>query len=219
MGILRLVCEGLGLRRRPDCFVGDISGGRIVVDLNYYPPSPNPSRTLGLPPHCDQDLITVLLPGAVPGLEIAYNGWIRVQPVPNSLVVNFDLQLEETVVTNGLLKGVLHRAGAATNSAAPRLSVATFIVPADDCVVGPDEKFVSEGNPPRYSTMSVGEFKLAQCCQPGVLDQSERWRQEQPEGDCEAKPGLVYSMKRLCLTRTERPSLMPSFITVSSKSP
>ncbi|CAN6349276.1 unnamed protein product [Urochloa humidicola] len=154
MEILRLVCEGLGLR--PDYFVGDISGGRIVVDLNYYPPSPNPSRMLGLPPHCDRDLITVLLPGAVPGLEIAYNGgWIRVQPVPNSLVINFGMQLE--VVTNGLLKGVLHRA--ATNSAATRLSVATFIVPADDCVVGPDEKFVSEDNPPRYRTMSVGEFK------------------------------------------------------------
>lgn len=93
MEILRLLCEGLGLR--PDFFVGDISGGRVVVDINYYPPSPNPSRTLGLPPHCDRDLMTVLLPGAVPGLEIAYKGgWIKVQPVPNSLVINFGLQLE-----------------------------------------------------------------------------------------------------------------------------
>ncbi|KAF8658363.1 hypothetical protein HU200_059411 [Digitaria exilis] len=130
--------------------------GRIVLDINRYPPSPNPSRTLGLPPHCDRDLITVLLPGAVPGLEVAYNGdWIRVQPVPNSFVVNFGLQLE--VVTNGLLRSVEHRA--ATNSSETRTSVATFIVPADDCVVGPDERFIGEDNPARYRAMSVGEFK------------------------------------------------------------
>jgi len=93
MEILRLLCEGMGLR--PDYFVGDISGGRVAVDINHYPPCPDPSRTLGLPPHCDRDLITILLPGAVPGLEVAYRGdWIKVQPVPNSFVVNFGLQLE-----------------------------------------------------------------------------------------------------------------------------
>lgn len=154
MEILRLLCEGMGLR--PDYLEGDISGGRVALDINSYPPCPDPSRTLGLPPHCDRDLITILLPGAVPGLEVAYRGdWIRVQPVPNSFVVNFGLQLE--VVTNGMLKSVEHRA--ATNSAAARLSVATFIVPADDCVVGPAEEFVGEGNPPRYRTLRVGDFK------------------------------------------------------------
>ncbi|CAN6373018.1 unnamed protein product [Urochloa humidicola] len=152
--IQRLLCEGLGLR--PDYFEGDISSARVVVDVNYYPPCPLPGRTLGLPPHCDRDLMTVLLPGKVPGLEIAYkDGWIKVQAVPNSLVINFGLQLE--VVTNGLLKAVEHRA--ATNAFEPRLSVAAFIVPEDSCVVGPGEEFVSEDNPPRYSTMTVGEFK------------------------------------------------------------
>ncbi|CAL4896406.1 unnamed protein product [Urochloa decumbens] len=154
MEILQLLCEGMGLRR--DYFDGDISGGRVAVDINHYPPCPEPSRTLGLPPHCDRDLITVLLPGTIPGLEVAYNGdWIRVQPVPNSFVVNFGLQLE--VVTNGTLKSVEHRA--VTNSAAPRMSVAAFIVPADGCVIGPAEEFVGDDNPPRYRTMSVGEFK------------------------------------------------------------
>ncbi|RCV15827.1 hypothetical protein SETIT_3G089000v2 [Setaria italica] len=145
MEILQLLCEGLGLR--PDFFVGDISGGRVVVDINYYPPCPDPSRTLGLPPHCDRDLMTILLPGAVPGLDIAYKGgWIKVLPVPNSIIINFGLQLE--VVTNGLLRGVEHRAS--TNSVR---------VPTNDCVVGPAEEFVSEDNHPRYRTLTVGEFK------------------------------------------------------------
>nr|TKW25049.1 hypothetical protein SEVIR_3G090900v2 [Setaria viridis] len=144
---------GMGLR--PDYFVGDISGG-VAVDINHYPPCPDPGRTLGLPPHCDRELITVLLPGAVPGLEVAYKGdWIKVQPVPNSFVVNFGLQLE--VVTNGTLKSVEHLV--VTNSAAPRMSVATFVAPADDCVVGPAEEFVGEGNPPRYRTVRFRDFK------------------------------------------------------------
>ena len=70
MEILRLLCEGMGLR--PDYLEGDISGGRVALDINSYPPCPDPSRTLGLPPHCDRDLITILLPGAVPGLEARF---------------------------------------------------------------------------------------------------------------------------------------------------
>ncbi|CAL5097734.1 unnamed protein product [Urochloa decumbens] len=129
MEILRLLCEGMGLRRETT----SMATSAAAVDL-----------------------ITVLLPGTIPGLEVAYNGdWIRVQPVPNSFVVNFGLQLE--VVTNGTLKSVEHRA--VTNSAAPRMSVAALIVPADGCVIGPAEEFVGDDNPPRYRTMSVGEFK------------------------------------------------------------
>jgi 2'-deoxymugineic-acid 2'-dioxygenase/mugineic-acid 3-dioxygenase len=93
MEILRLLCEGMGLR--PDYLEGDISGGDVVLHINHYPPCPNPETTLGLPPHCDRNLLTLLLPSLVPGLEVAYNGdWIKVVPVPNSFVVNFGLQLE-----------------------------------------------------------------------------------------------------------------------------
>ncbi|CAN6344712.1 unnamed protein product [Urochloa humidicola] len=154
MEILRLLCEGTGLR--PDYFEGEISGHRVPLDINHYPPCPDPSKTLGLPPHCDRELITVLLPGSVPGLEVAYKGdWIRVEPVQSALIINFGLQLE--VVTNGALRGVQHRA--VTNSAAPRTSVATFVVPPEDCVVGPAVELVSKDNPPRYRTVTFAEFK------------------------------------------------------------
>ncbi|CAN6326124.1 unnamed protein product [Urochloa humidicola] len=101
--------------------------------------------------------MTVLLPGSVPGLEVAYKGdWIKVHPaVPSALIINFGLQLE--VVTNGVLKGVQHRA--VTNSAAPRTSVAMFVVPPEDYVIGPAEEFVSEDNPPRYRTITFAEFR------------------------------------------------------------
>ncbi|GJM95580.1 hypothetical protein PR202_ga12338 [Eleusine coracana subsp. coracana] len=153
MELLRLLCQSLELRH--DYFEGDLSGSDVILHVNHYPPCPDPSVTLGLPPHCDRGLITLLHPGTVPGLEIAYKGnWIKVEPLPNAFIVNFGLQLE--VVTNGLLKSIEHRA--MTNVARARTSVATFIMPTQACLVGPAGEFLSEDNPPRYRTMTYGEF-------------------------------------------------------------
>nr|CAB3462171.1 unnamed protein product [Digitaria exilis] len=129
MEILKMVCEGIGLR--PDYFEGGISGGDVVFQMNHYPRCPDPSVAVGQPPHCDRNLITVLLPGPVPGLEVAYNGdWI---------------------------KSIEHRA--MTNSEQPRTSVATFIMPAGDCLIGPAEEFIDENNPPLYRSLTFAEFK------------------------------------------------------------
>ncbi|KAL6643980.1 hypothetical protein ACP70R_018746 [Stipagrostis hirtigluma subsp. patula] len=154
MEVLRLLCEGTGLR--PDYFDGDISGGDVVIGINHYPRCPNPDATLGLPPHCDRNLITLILPGPVHGLEVAYKGdWIKVDPVPNALTVVLGLQLE--VVTNGMLKSNEHRV--MTNTAKARTSVVVFIEPTPDCLIGPAEEFLSEDNPPCYRTLTFSEFK------------------------------------------------------------
>ncbi|XP_037444911.1 2'-deoxymugineic-acid 2'-dioxygenase-like [Triticum dicoccoides] len=153
MELLRLLSEGMGLR--PDYFEGDLSGGDVVIHVNHYPPCPDPSLTLSLPPHCDRNLITLLLPGTVNGLQVVYKGeWINVDPVPNSFIVNFGRQLE--IITNGMLKSIEHRAVA--NSALARTSVAAFIMPAADSLIGPAEEFVSKDNPPRYRPAIFGEF-------------------------------------------------------------
>ncbi|EMS63426.1 2'-deoxymugineic-acid 2'-dioxygenase [Triticum urartu] len=136
MELLRLLSEGMGLR--PDYFEGDLSGGDVVIHVNHYPPCPDPSLTLGLPPHCDRNLITLLLPGTVNGLQVVYKGeWIN-------------------IITNGMLKSIEHRAVA--NSALARTSVAAFIMPAADSLIGPAEEFVSKDNPPRYRPAIFGEF-------------------------------------------------------------
>lgn len=153
MELLRLLCEGMGIR--PDYFEGDLTGGDVIINVNHYPPCPDPSLTLGLPPHCDRNLITLLLQGTVFGLQVSYKGdWINVEPVPNAFVVNFGHQLE--IATNGLLKSIEHRAMA--NSAVARTSVATFIMPGMDTLVGPAEELVGEDNPPRYRAVTFREF-------------------------------------------------------------
>jgi 2'-deoxymugineic-acid 2'-dioxygenase/mugineic-acid 3-dioxygenase len=91
--LLSLLCEGMGLR--PDYFQGDISGGNVILNINHYPSCPNPDKALGQPPHCDRNLITLLLPGAVNGLEVSYKGdWIKVDPAPHAFIVNVGQQLE-----------------------------------------------------------------------------------------------------------------------------
>ncbi|KAL6643978.1 hypothetical protein ACP70R_018744 [Stipagrostis hirtigluma subsp. patula] len=153
MEVLRLLCEGMGLQL--DYFEGDLSGGALILEINHYPSCRKPSMTLGLPPHCDRDLITLLLPGPVHGLEVAYKGdWVRVKPMPSAFVVNFGLQLE--VVTNGMLKSIEHRV--MTNTMLARTSISTFIQPTEDCLVGPAEEFLSEDNPPHYRTHTYGDF-------------------------------------------------------------
>ncbi|WVZ62051.1 hypothetical protein U9M48_011839 [Paspalum notatum var. saurae] len=153
MELLRLLSEGVGLPA--GYFEGDLSGGDVVVNVNHYPACPDPARTLGLPPHCDRNLITLLLQGHVPGLQVAYRGdWIRVRPVPGAFVVNFGHQLE--IATNGLLKSVEHRA--VPDAARPRTSVATFIMPTDDCLVAPAAELVGSGDQPRYRAVTFHEF-------------------------------------------------------------
>lgn len=96
--LLKLIAEGLGLDR--DYFCGDLSNG-TKMEVNYYPPCPDPSLTMGLLPHCDRQLITVLAQGTAPcGLQAKYKeGWINVKPIPNAFVVNFGHQLEVEFLT------------------------------------------------------------------------------------------------------------------------
>jgi 2'-deoxymugineic-acid 2'-dioxygenase/mugineic-acid 3-dioxygenase len=60
------------------------------------------------------------------------------------------------IATNGILKSIEHRA--MTNAAVARTSVATFIMPGADCLIGPAEELVGEDNPPRYRSVTFDEF-------------------------------------------------------------
>ncbi|XP_047076185.1 2'-deoxymugineic-acid 2'-dioxygenase-like [Lolium rigidum] len=155
--LLRLVAEGLGLSA--GFFAGDLSGGDTQMNVNYYPPCPDPSLTLGLLPHCDRHLLTVLSQGDVAGLQARHIGrWLLVRPVPGALVINFGHQME--IVTNGALASVEHRA--VTNSDRTRMSVATLIMPKMECRIGPAPEMVDEAtNPAKFREFVFSEFMEA----------------------------------------------------------
>ncbi|CAM0958243.1 unnamed protein product [Alopecurus aequalis] len=108
-----------------------------------------------LPPQCDRNLLSLLLPSTVPGLQYSFKGeWINVHPLLNAFIVNLGLPLE--VVSNGMLKSIEHRV--VTNMTMAQTSVGMFITPTKDCLITPAMDFVGEENPPRYHPVTYREF-------------------------------------------------------------
>ncbi|KAI5596978.1 hypothetical protein BDE02_02G037500 [Populus trichocarpa] len=151
-GILELITEGLGLES--GYFGGKLSENAFL-SINRYPPCPDPSLTLGLPKHCDPNLITILLQGDVCGLQVFKDGeWIGVGPVPNAFVINIGYQLQ--IISNNKLKGAEHRA--VTNSKDARTSAAFFVSPSRDSIVEPARELIKEDNRPLYRAFEFTEF-------------------------------------------------------------
>ncbi|KAJ4726866.1 Hyoscyamine 6-dioxygenase [Melia azedarach] len=151
--ILELISEGLGLDS--GYFRGKLSEG-ILLSVNYYPPCPDPSLTLGIAKHCDPNIITILLQD-VSGLQIFKDGeWIAVEPLPNSFVINFGYALQ--IISNDKLKSADHRA--VTNSNNARMSAALFINPTGDSIIEPAKALTDAENPPIYKAFQCKEFLM-----------------------------------------------------------
>ncbi|KAK7381218.1 hypothetical protein VNO78_33749 [Psophocarpus tetragonolobus] len=151
--ILKLICEGLGLD--PEYFQGSLSGAPVMLG-HHYPPCPDPSLTLGVGKHKDPTIITLLLQEeGIQGLQVLKdNEWIGVVPIPNAFVVNIGLLLQ--IVTNGRVVGAEHRA--VTNSSISRRSVAYFIYPSIESVIGPAQALINGSTSKTYKTMPYDEF-------------------------------------------------------------
>ncbi|KAF9601874.1 hypothetical protein IFM89_023793 [Coptis chinensis] len=131
--LLGFVSMSLGLEEDyMEKVLGD-QGQHMAV--NYYPPCPAPELTYGLPHHTDPNTITILLQGQeVPGLQVLHNGkWVAVNPHPGAFVVNIGDQVQ--ALSNGRYKSVWHRA--IVNTEIERISVASFLCPANDAIICP----------------------------------------------------------------------------------
>ena len=72
-----------------------------VLQLNHYPPCPQPLMTIGLPAHTDSTCLSILEQGDVPGLQIHRHGTcVPILPVQDSLVIHVGdmLQVSQTHV-------------------------------------------------------------------------------------------------------------------------
>lgn len=87
------ISEALGLER--DYVEKSLGEGCQIVASNYYPPCPEPHRTLGLAAHSDHGGITILMQNEVDGLQVKHQGeWVAVHHVPGTLVVNIGDYIE-----------------------------------------------------------------------------------------------------------------------------
>ncbi|TXG62092.1 hypothetical protein EZV62_013455 [Acer yangbiense] len=132
-----------------------------ALQLNSYPSCPDPSRALGLAPHTDTSLITILHQSSTiingGGLQVFNDGvgWVPVVPVSGALVVNVGDLLH--ILSNGRFISVLHRVF--VNQNLQRLSMAYFYSPPTGFRVAPLTKLVnSSGQVPRYRSVTVREF-------------------------------------------------------------
>ncbi|KAK1385662.1 Gibberellin 3-beta-dioxygenase 1 [Heracleum sosnowskyi] len=128
------------------------SNGAGALQFNSYPCCPNPSRAIGLAPHTDSLLLTILNQTQdSSALQIFRDGvgWIPVDPVRDALVVNVGDLLH--ILSNGKFPSVYHRV---IVSEKHRISVAYFYGPRTDSQVAP----LSRIEVPIYRSLSVKEF-------------------------------------------------------------
>ncbi|KAL0390919.1 UNVERIFIED_CONTAM: Hyoscyamine 6-dioxygenase [Sesamum calycinum] len=150
--ILDLIREGLGLKL--GFFEGELTQNQLL-SVNYHIPCPNPSLTLGMPQHCDPNLISMLHQCSVPGLQVLHRGqWMTVDPMPNAFVLNLGLQFK--VISNGKFASPIHRV--ITHREEGRTTIATFLIPADDTFIQPPNKNHAGDDAPLYRCFTYKEF-------------------------------------------------------------
>ena len=93
--MLRGISESLGLG--PECLSEVLNKEWSLQRLtaNLYPPCPQPELAMGIPSHTDHGVLTTLMQNGVGGLQVYQNGrWVKVDPLPNALLVNIADHLE-----------------------------------------------------------------------------------------------------------------------------
>uniref|UniRef100_A0A5B7BRL3 Fe2OG dioxygenase domain-containing protein n=1 Tax=Davidia involucrata TaxID=16924 RepID=A0A5B7BRL3_DAVIN len=150
--ILDLICEGVGLEVG---YFGDEQSKIQLLSVNHHIPCPDPSLALGMPEHCDPNLISILHQCDVYGLQAFKDGqWIGVEPLPNAFVVIPGLQLR--VISNEKLTSPKHRV--VTHAKEARTTIGTFLIPSHDFLIEPARALVNECNPPLYRAFTYKEF-------------------------------------------------------------
>ncbi|XP_061340689.1 protein SRG1-like [Gastrolobium bilobum] len=127
-----------------------------AMRMNYYPTCPQPERVIGLNPHSDSGVLTILLQvNEMEGLQIRKDGmWVPIKPLPNAFVINVGDMLE--ILTNGIYRSIEHRA--TVNSEKERISIAAFHWPEMNKIVGPVSSLVTPERPAMFKRIGVADY-------------------------------------------------------------
>ncbi|KAK7401652.1 hypothetical protein VNO78_13298 [Psophocarpus tetragonolobus] len=134
----------------------------LIVNMNYYPPCPNPELTVGVGRHSDVGTITVLLQDGIGGLYVkmeeendAGKGeWLEIPPIPGALVINVGDILQ--ILSNGKYKSAEHRTR--TTCTQSRVSIPLFILPIPTEMIGPLEEVVKNDGLARYREVVMQDY-------------------------------------------------------------
>ncbi|KAJ7523897.1 hypothetical protein O6H91_18G066700 [Diphasiastrum complanatum] len=153
--LLALLSESLGLR---ESYLDETFKGHVqLMNINHYPPCPQPDLTLGVNGHTDPNGITILQQDDVAGLEVLKDGsWYAVNPVPNSFVINMGDQMQ--IISNGRYKSIEHRG--VVNSEKTRFSIAAFCGPSYHAIIAPAAELIKQrpDQSAEYDEVVYGEY-------------------------------------------------------------
>ncbi|KAI3468287.1 hypothetical protein Pfo_024950 [Paulownia fortunei] len=152
--ILLIILKALGVDEENQELVCSASlyQSEGALQLNSYPSCPNPNRAIGLAPHTDSLLLTILHQNDVNGLQLFQEGlgWISVPPVSGALVVNIGDLMH--IFSNARFPTVYHRV--IPNETRHRFSIAYFYGPPADSIVAPLSRLPF----PRFRPTTVKEY-------------------------------------------------------------
>ncbi|CAD6336969.1 unnamed protein product [Miscanthus lutarioriparius] len=160
--VLGRLSEGLGLGASR-LEAASCLEGKVMV-CHYYPVCPEPERTMGLVPHSDPGVLTVLAQDGIGGLQVKQSDddgtsrWVDVKPVRGALVINVGDLLQ--IMSNDKYKSVDHRVIMNTREEA-RVSIAIFFNPGkrwDTIFYGPLPELVSSDSSPKFRNFTTSEF-------------------------------------------------------------
>ncbi|KAB2634820.1 2-oxoglutarate/Fe(II)-dependent dioxygenase [Pyrus ussuriensis x Pyrus communis] len=154
--ILSGISESLGLESDYIAKAMNWDRGLQILAANYYPACPQPDLAIGIPPHTDHGLVTLLIQNDMCGLEVKHNDkWVLVNSAPGSFIVNVGDQMQ--ILTNDKYKSIWHRA--TVNNTATRISIAVPHGPALDTPTLPiPELLEREGETAKYIGMTYEKF-------------------------------------------------------------
>ena len=154
-----LMLDSLGITKEDlkwACSKGPFKEPCAALQLNSYPSCPDPDRAMGLAPHTDSTLLTILYQNNISGLQVYRDGagWVTVPPVPGGLVINVGDLFH--ILSNGLYPSVLHRV--LVNRTRQRFSVAYLYGPPPNVEICPHAKLVGPTRPALYRPVSWNEY-------------------------------------------------------------
>ncbi|KAL6844150.1 hypothetical protein ACP4OV_025823 [Aristida adscensionis] len=151
--IMDAILQGLGLG--PLYLHEKLEKGVQFLALNNYPQFSHRGDKIGLAPHSDYGLLTIIMQSS-PGLEVMNHDstWTAVPAIPGALHVHVGDHLE--VLSNGRLKSLIHRA--TLNADEARISIASIHGLSMDEKVHCAKELVNEQHPRMYRGSSFRDF-------------------------------------------------------------